>query len=41
MTEEEVGRFALQLREAERTRAMMAEEKEEALANGGLAAGQA
>ncbi len=41
MTEEEVARFALQLREAERIRAMMAEEKEDTLANGGLAAGQA
>lgn len=41
MTEEEVVRFALQLREAERIRAIMAEEREDALANGGLAAGQA
>ncbi|MDP8946501.1 MAG: hypothetical protein M3N09_00140 [Actinomycetota bacterium] len=42
MTEEEVARFALQLTEAERIRRMMAQEKgDDALADGGLAAGQA
>ncbi len=41
LTEDEVARFALQLREAERIRAMMAEEREDASANRGSTAGQA
>ncbi len=35
MTEEEVTRFALQLREAERIRAQIAEDEAAAAANGG------
>ena len=34
MTEEEVSRFALQLREAERIRALIAQEEEAAFSNG-------